>query len=101
LTDSNRLVRLRAAEGLVDFKADAVRIFEMVVGLGDQYGLHAYLTALENAGLQASLEAAIRANTPGARETNEILLEVLQTAVLPAEPYVPQEHNRRAAAGRS
>jgi HEAT repeat protein len=100
LTDSNRLVRLRAAEGLVDFKADAVRIFEMVVALRDQYGLHAYLTALENADLQASLETAIRANIPP-RETSEMMLEVLHTAELPAEPYVSQEPNRRAAAGRS
>jgi HEAT repeat protein len=101
LTDSNRLVRLRAAEGLVDFKTDVVRIFEMVVGLRDQYGLHAYLTALENAGLQTTLDATIRANMPAARDTDEILLEVLHTAKLPGEPYAPQEHNRRAAASQS
>src|ERR1700688_4193913 len=52
LTDSNRLVRLRAAEGLVDFKTQLLPIFEKVVVLRDQYGLHAFLTALENAGLQ-------------------------------------------------
>lgn len=61
LQDSNRLVRLRAAEGLVDFKEDQPRVFEMVASLRDKYGLHAYLTALENAGLQPTLHAEIEA----------------------------------------
>jgi HEAT repeat protein len=100
LTDSNRLVRLRAGEGLVDFKAELVQIFEMVVGLRDQYGLHAYLTALENAGLQARLDTEIKANPPAGRETNEILLEVLRTGKLSAEPPAPQESIRVEAASR-
>jgi HEAT repeat protein len=85
LTDSNRMVRLRAAEGLVDFKSQLVQIFEMVVTLRDQYGLHAYLTALENAGLQASLDAEIKFTTRDGREINNILLEVLRTAKLPVQ----------------
>lgn len=101
LTDSNRLVRLRAAEGLVDSKAELLRVFEMVVALRDQYGLHAYLTALENAGLQAKLEAEIKANTRTSRQTNDILLEILHTAKLSAESPAPQENTRVEAASRS
>ncbi len=100
LTDSNRLVRLRAAEGLVDFKAQLVQVFEMVVALQDQYGLHAYLTALENAGLQASLIAGIRDNPLAGRETIEMLLEVLRTGKVSAESSAPLENiTAKAAAG--
>jgi HEAT repeat protein len=100
LTDSNRLVRLRAAEGLVDFKAELLPIFEKVVALHDQYGLHAFLTALENAGLQASLVAEIKGNT-GSRETNETLLQVLGTGKLSTEPHARQENILVKAASRS
>lgn len=100
LTDSNRLVRLRAAEGLVDFKAQLVKVFEMVVALQDQYGLHAYLTALENAGLQASLIAGINANTQASRESIEMLLEVLRTGKVPTKSSAPLENmSAEAAAG--
>jgi HEAT repeat protein len=100
LTDSNRLVRLRAAEGLVNFKTDSVQIFEMVVALHDQYGLHAYLTALENAGLHAGLVAAIKDDTFASRESIEILLEVLRTGKVSAKSITPKEIIRaRAASG--
>ena len=100
LTDSNRLVRLRAAEGLVDFKAQLVQVFEMVVALQDQYGLHAYLTALENAGLQASLIAGIKDNPLASRETIEMLLEVLQTGKVSTKSSAPLENmSAKAAAG--
>lgn len=101
LTDSNRLVRLRAAEGLVDFKADLMLIFEMVVGLRDQYGLHAYLTALENAGLQARLDTEIKAGVRTGRETNERLIQILQTGKLAAEPPAVQEKVLVKAASQS
>jgi HEAT repeat protein len=100
LTDSNRLVRLRAAEGLVDFKAQLVQVFEMVVALQDQYGLHAYLTALENAGLQASLMAGIEDNPLVSRETIEMLLEVLHTGKVSTKSSAPLENiPAKAAAG--
>jgi HEAT repeat protein len=100
LTDSNRLVRLRAAEGLVNFKTDSVQIFEMVVALHDQSGLHAYLTALENAGLHAGLVAAIKDDTFASRESIEILLEVLRTGKVSAKSITPKEIIRaRAASG--
>ncbi|HET9378711.1 MAG TPA: HEAT repeat domain-containing protein, partial [Chthoniobacterales bacterium] len=56
LTDSHRLVRLRAAEALVGLTTNPIAIFDQVVSTGDRYGLHAYLTALENADLRKSLE---------------------------------------------
>jgi HEAT repeat protein len=100
LTDSNRLVRLRAAEGVVDFKTQLVQVFEMVVALQDQYGLHAYLTALENAGLQASLIAGIKDNPLVSRETIGMLLEVLQTGKVSTKSSVfPENMSAKAAAG--
>jgi HEAT repeat protein len=82
LTDSNRLVRLRAAEGLVDFKTELLPIFEKVIALQDQYGLHAFLTAIENAGLHPILVEGIE-NTKGTRsEADAMLLEVLRTGKL-------------------
>jgi HEAT repeat protein len=101
LTDSNRLVRLRAGEGLVDFKAELLQIFEMVVALRDQYGLYAYLTALENAGLQAKLQTEIEANPRTSRKTKKSLLEVLRTAKLSGESAALQENVRVKAASRS
>jgi HEAT repeat protein len=101
LTDSNRLVRLRAAEGLIDFNADLAPILEQVVGLRDQYGLHAFLTAVENAGLEASLAASVNNNTMSTGEAHGILLEVLRTAKLPAEGPLPLENIRVKAASQS
>src|SRR5258707_13578481 len=56
LTDSNRLVRLRAAEALVGISGQTVPIFQQVVASRDRYALHAYLTAVENANLLQKLE---------------------------------------------
>lgn len=77
-TDSNRLVRLRAAEALVDFKTEQISIFEQVVALRDRYALHAYLTALENAGLRANLETKIKAVKNMKAAQKAVLIEVLQ-----------------------
>ena len=100
LTDSNRLVRLRAAEGLADFKTDLPPIFEQVIGLRDQYGLHAFVTALENAGLEANLVAGIKENAAITPEAKQILLEVLRTVKLPTEAH-EQTKSRAQAASRS
>jgi HEAT repeat protein len=100
LCDSNRLVRLRAAEGIVEFSAEMVPVFEKLVTMRDRYGLHAYLTALENAGLQAKLESEIRGSKQISNQTRTILLEVLCTGTLPAEPQTSQE-KVSAAAGSS
>lgn len=94
LSDANRLVRLRAAEALVDSKADMVSVFEKVVALDDRYGLHAYVTALENAGLQTKLDAEIH-NTPTLpHPQKELLLEALHTGIIRTEPA----HGKSAAA---
>jgi HEAT repeat protein len=83
LTDSNRLVRMRAAEALVDFKSEMVLIFGQVVKTRDRYGLHAFLAALENADLRNRLDAEIReaANVESEQERTE-LLAVLSTGKL-------------------
>jgi HEAT repeat protein len=101
LSDSNRLVRLRAAEGIVDFPAEMVPIFEKLVAMRDRYGLHAYLTALENAGLQGRLESETSASKQISGQTRRILLEVLRTGTLPAEPHTSQEKAKVSAAAGS
>jgi HEAT repeat protein len=82
LRDSNRLVRLRAAEGLLNCSSDQEQIFNAVVALKDQYGLHAYLAALENAGLQAGLETEIKSNKQADVAQVENLLRILRTTKL-------------------
>ncbi len=85
LSDSNRLVRLRAAEALVQFKSEIVSVFQQVVQLGDRYGLHAYLTALENANLQGTLEAGLRANSAIGNSERDRLYKVVEAGALPEE----------------
>jgi HEAT repeat protein len=88
LRDSNRMVRLRAAEALVDLNTDNVAIFEKAVAARDRYGLHAYLTALDNAGLQGRLEVELKESRRISVETQRTLLEVLRTGSLPLEPIL-------------
>jgi HEAT repeat protein len=85
LTDSNRLVRLRAAEALVGLKTEMVPIFEQVVAARDRYGLYAYLAALENANLRGELEAELCASARISEEDKERLQNVLQAGSLPVE----------------
>jgi len=93
LTDSNRLVRLRAAEGLIDLKTEMAPIFEKVVAAEDRYGLHAYLTALENAGMRTKLEAELKsvAEVGVSPDSKKILLEVLGAGTLPPHPPAPEQ----------
>jgi HEAT repeat protein len=98
LTDSNRLVRLRAAEALVEIKTDMAPIFEQVVDTQDRYGLHAYLTALENANLRGKLEEELRTGTRIKAEERNRLGRVLRTAtVLPEEPVMAGSVPEKAA----
>jgi hypothetical protein len=84
LTDSNRMVRMRAAEGLVDLKFEIVPIFKHVVKTGDRYGLHAFLAALENANLLNTLDAELRQARCFATEVErEDLLAILRGGTLP------------------
>ena len=97
LGDSNRLVRLRAAEALVQFETDKIAIFKKVVAARDRYGLHAYLTALDNAALQPILEAELKTTQRVSNPTRELLLEVLRSGNLPNEPMVAGPRTSAAA----
>lgn len=121
LGDSNRLVRLRAAEsliqlrvivGLATFKDDIsgkstsvddlekiglLSVFEQVAALKDRYGLHAYLTALENANLRGKLEEEIQQGRGLSPEKKRCLQEVLQTGRPPVEPIVVEDATEKAA----
>jgi HEAT repeat protein len=120
LTDSNRLVRLRAAEsliqlraaiGLTAFKDDSrgkpvavddleriglLSVFEQVAALKDRYGLHAYLTALENANLREKLEQEILESRDLTPENQKCLQEVLQTGRPAVEPVVDENATVKA-----
>ena len=85
LRDSHRLVRLRAGEGLVRLKTAMIPVFRQVIATQDRYGLHAYLTALENAGLRGSLEEELQASTPGDQDEKERLRKILQAGSLLAD----------------
>lgn len=92
LTDSNRLVRLRAAEALVELDIEMAPIFQRVVESRDRYGLHAYLTALENANLRKELEKELQASTRIAPEERRYLQEVLETGTLTPQELLRMEH---------
>jgi HEAT repeat protein len=81
LTDSNRLVRMRAAEALVDFKSELPSIFSQVVKTRDRYGLHAFLAALENGDLRKRLDAELRQSAFSDGE-RDLLLAVLSIGKL-------------------
>jgi HEAT repeat protein len=85
LTDAHRLVRLRAAEGLVGLKTDMVPVFGSVVALGDRYGLHAYIAALENADLRKKLENQLETSSGISAEEMIRLREVLHVGAFPAK----------------
>jgi HEAT repeat protein len=85
LQDSHRLVRLRAGEGLVKLKTTMIPVFRQVIATQDRYGLHAYLTALENAGLRGKLEEELQADAPGDADEKERLRKILEAGSLPAE----------------
>jgi HEAT repeat protein len=98
LTDSNRLVRLRAAEALIELETDMASVFEQVVQIRDRYGLHAYLAALENADLRGKLDGEIQASTKIGIEEKDHLLRVLQTGALHEENPAAAEPARDQAA---
>jgi HEAT repeat protein len=81
LKDANRLVRLRAAEGLVSIGSDMIVIFDQVVELHDRYGLHAYLAALDNADLRGKLDAELQETLQLSEERKSRLREVLRAGM--------------------
>jgi HEAT repeat protein len=82
LTDSHRMVRLRAAEGLVGINMELAATFAQVVATRDRYGLHAYLTAVENADLLGKLESDLQESLAISPEEKERLQKVLQSGSL-------------------
>ena len=98
LTDSNRLVRLRAAEGLVALSTEMVPIFQQVVAAGDRYGLHAYVTALENANVLAKLEEELQGSASLTGEEKDRLRNVLRSGSLIAEGTAAPVDATKAAA---
>lgn len=98
LTDSNRLVRLRAGEALVALPGATAPIFRQVVETRDRYGLHAYLTALENADCRRRLEEELRDNAEIETEERNRLLKVLHTGVQLTEEPESVEHAPSEAA---
>ena len=98
LTDSNRLVRLRAAEGLVALGTEMVPIFQQVVAAGDRYGLHAYVTAVENANVLAKLEEELEGSASLTREEKDRLRNVLRSGSLIAEGAAAPVDATKAAA---
>jgi HEAT repeat protein len=85
LTDSHRLVRLRAAEALVSLKTEMAPVFQKVIATQDRYGLQAYLTALDNAGARGKLEEELHNCTPGSNDEKERMRNILQAGVLLVE----------------
>jgi HEAT repeat protein len=98
LTDSNRLVRFRSGEALVALNTEMVPIFQQVVATGDRYGLHAYVTAVENANLLEKLENDLQRSTSITGEEKERLLSVLLSGSLTAEEIAAPLGVSKAAA---
>jgi HEAT repeat protein len=98
LTDSNRLVRFRAGEALVALHCEMVPVFQQVVATGDRYGLHAYVTALENANLLAKLENDLQTSASLASdEKNRLQSVLLSGSLTPQEIAAPVELGKVAA----
>src|SRR5216684_173460 len=98
LKDSHRLVRLRAAEALVMLKTQMVPIFQQVLATQDRYGLQAYLTALENAGLRGKLEGELQTASIVCEDEKNTLWRVLQAGMLlPEEPAMAESGATKSA----
>jgi HEAT repeat protein len=82
LTDSHRMVRLRAAEALVGIDTEMAGTFAQVLATRDRYGLHAYLTAVENADLLGKLGSDLEQSTSIGPEEKERLQNVLRSGSL-------------------
>ena len=101
LRDSNRLVRMRAAEGLAQHRNEMASIFEEVVAAQDQYALHAYLAAIENAGLRRTLAGELQRRVFQSGFNARLLLEVLRTGKLAGDQSATDSVNAPALARES
>jgi hypothetical protein len=61
---------------------EMVPIFQQVVASGDRYGLHAYLTAVENANALAKLEHELQTCASPVGDEKERLQSVLRSGSL-------------------
>jgi len=102
LTDSHRLVRMRAAEGLVDRKADLASTFEQVVATNDRYGMHAFCAALDNADLRQELADELQKQDAQGKPNARALLAALSAGKLTetAATTEPAPLSVATAAGR-
>jgi len=82
MRDPNRLIRLRSAEAMLKIKKGQAQIFQQVLAVKDKYALHAYLTALDNAGLQQALRDEITEYDGFSAATKSVLLQALQISNL-------------------
>src|SRR5260370_41971022 len=96
LTDSNRLVRLRAAEGLVALSTEMVPIFQQVVAAGERYGLPAYVTAGENANVLAKIEEELQGYASLTGEEKDRPQNVLASRSLNAESTTAPVDSKKA-----
>lgn len=85
LRDPNRLVRMRAAEGLADQRGEMASVFAEVVAAQDPYALYAYLAAIENAGLRQTLAADLQQRESRGGFDAGPLLAVLRAGKLAAK----------------
>ncbi|HKS81570.1 MAG TPA: HEAT repeat domain-containing protein [Candidatus Acidoferrales bacterium] len=100
LSDSNRLVRMRAGEALIGQPGKMAPNFAEAVAMHDRYGLHAYLAALENAGVRPKLEEELRNDKSLKKSDREMLLEVLQSGKLPySKPAIVAEEKAEPVVG--
>lgn len=87
LRDPNRLIRLRSAEAVLKIKIGQAEIFQQVLAAKDKYALHAYVTALDNSGLQERLGDEITQHDGFSQATKSVLLQALRTGNLHDENW--------------
>src|SRR6266571_1638526 len=89
LTDSHRLVRLRAAQALADQDEDSSVIFAAVADTEDAYGIDAYITAAENAGIYGELLEKLQTGRSMEEERRRHLLDIASRKVAPGPGIHP------------
>lgn len=82
LRDPNRLIRLRSAEAMLNIKQGQAEILQQVLAAKDKYALHAYLTALDNTGLQQTIREEIIGHNGFSQATKSMLLQALRISDL-------------------
>jgi hypothetical protein len=76
----------------VGLKTEMAPMFAQVVEARDRYGLHAYLTAVENADLLGKLEGEIQGSSSITQEEKDRLQNVLRSGALPGSDAAATEN---------